>query len=74
MRIARVFPRRTAATPTDELAFVNCNPPILAMPEVDEVHVSVAFTWDMPRAERLAPEWEMVGLPKPLLVLCGSEA
>lgn len=63
MRIARVFPRRTAATPTDELAFVNCNPPILAMPEVDEVHVSVAFTWDMPRAERLAREWEMVGVP-----------
>lgn len=63
MRIARVFPRRTAATPTDDLAFIDCNPPILAMPEVDEVHVSVAFTWDMPRAEQLAREWEMVGVP-----------
>lgn len=63
MKIARVFPRRTAATPTDDLAFVNCPPPILIMPEVDEVHVSVTFTWDIPRAEQLAREWEMVGSP-----------
>jgi hypothetical protein len=33
------------------------------MPEIDEVHVSVAFTYDMPRAERLAKEWEAVGVP-----------
>ena len=62
-RIARVFPRRTSMTPTDELAFVDCPPPLLAMPEVDEVHVSVAFTWDLPKAERLAKEWEAVGVP-----------
>jgi hypothetical protein len=29
-------------------------------PEVDEVHVSVAFTWDIPRAEKLAYQWEQV--------------
>lgn len=62
-RIARVFPRRTNMTPTDSLAFVNCGPPLLAMPQIDEVHVSVAFTWDMPRAEQLAREWEIVGVP-----------
>lgn len=45
-RIARVFPRRTRATPTDELAFTDI-PPLLSMPEIDEVHVSVAFTYDM---------------------------
>lgn len=63
MKIARVFPRRTNATPDDELAFVNCSPPLLAMPEVDEVHISVAFTWDLARAEILAKEWEAVGVP-----------
>lgn len=63
MRIARVFPRRTTMTPTDDLAFVDCQPPLLAMPEVDEVHVSVAFTWDMPKAERIAEEWRAIGVP-----------
>ena len=58
MKIARVFPRRTKATPTDELAFTE--PPGLFPPEVDAVHVSVAFTWDLPRAEMLAKEWERV--------------
>lgn len=58
MRIARVFPRRPKATPIDELAFTA--EPGLWPPEVDEVHVSVAFTWDLPRAEYLAREWGKV--------------
>jgi hypothetical protein len=41
-KIIRVFPRKTTATPTDDLAFVNCTPPFYA--EADEVHISVAFT------------------------------
>lgn len=56
--IARVFPRRTKATPVDELAFTD--EPGLWPPEVDEVHVSVTFTWDLPRAEYLAREWEKI--------------
>jgi len=28
--------------------------------EADAIHVSVAFTWDLPRAERLAAEWGRV--------------
>jgi hypothetical protein len=58
LRIARVFPRRTRATPTDELAFTK--PPDLFAPEVDEVHISVAFSYDMPTAERLAEAWSVV--------------
>lgn len=58
MRIARVFPRRTRATPTDALAFTE--PPGLFPPKVDEVHVSVAFSWDIPKAEWLADQWERV--------------
>ncbi len=62
MKIARVFPRKTAATPTDELAFINC-PPMMGMPEFDEIHISVAFTYDLPIAEWLFKQWEMVGVP-----------
>lgn len=53
--IARVFPRKTRATPNDMLSFFDA--PGLFPPDVDEVHVSVAFTWDIPKAERLAKQW-----------------
>jgi len=58
VRIARVFPRRTRATPDDSLAFTDV--PGLFVPDVDEVHVSVTFSWDLPRAEYLARQWERV--------------
>jgi hypothetical protein len=45
-------------------------PPVLAIPEIDEVHVSAAFTWDLPYAERLAEAWRVAGVP----VLCGGPA
>ena len=50
-----MFPRRTRATPLDELAFVGSPP--LYRPEADEVHISVAFTWDREWAMKLAAEW-----------------
>lgn len=61
-RIARVFPRRTKATPDDALSFFG-EPPLLALPEIDEVHVSVTFTYDRKKAEELAYQWEMLGVP-----------
>jgi len=61
MKIARVFPRITKATPTDELVFTDCPP--MFMPEIDEVHVSVVFTYDMKHAEWLAMQWRSVGVP-----------
>lgn len=63
MKIARVFPRRTTMTPTDELAYTDIQPPMLALPEIDEVHISVTFTWDIPIAERMAKAWGIVGVP-----------
>lgn len=63
MKIARVFPRKTNMTPDDELAFIDCQPPMIGLPEMDEVHVSVAFSWDMKRAEELAEQWKIVGVP-----------
>ena len=55
MRLLRVFPRRTNATPTDELAIIGY--PGLIRPEADHCHVSCAFTWDLPEAERMAEAW-----------------
>lgn len=57
MLLIRVFPRRTNATPDDELAY--CGPPDL-FAQADEVHVSVTFTYDRIIAERLAEEWKHV--------------
>jgi len=55
MKIIRVFPRRTKATPDDDLAFVG--PPDLFAPQADEVHISVSFTCDLLAAEKLAYDW-----------------
>ena len=55
MKIIRVFPRRTKATPVDDLVRIGIGPDLFD--EADEVHVSVAFTWDLPLAEKLARAW-----------------
>jgi hypothetical protein len=58
--LARVFPRRTKATPTDDLSFTD--PPDLFARTlgITEVHVSVAFTWDIDRGHRLADAWDQI--------------
>ncbi len=58
MRLIRVFPRRTKATPTDELVRIATGPGWFD--EADEIHISVAFSWDLPAAERLEKEWRHV--------------
>ncbi len=42
-------------TPKDDYAFVG-DPPMMR-PDADEVHISVTFTWDLNKAERLAKAW-----------------
>jgi hypothetical protein len=59
MKIARVFPRVTNATPHDDMAFFD-GPPLWPV-ECDEVHVSVAFTYDLTRAKALATDWSKSG-------------
>lgn len=58
MKLLRVFPRRTRATPDDEWVVINRGPGFFD--EADAVHISVVFSWDVPRAEQLAVEWERV--------------
>lgn len=57
MRRIRVFPTKTRLSPTDDLARFDV--PGL-FDEADEVHISVAFSWDMGRAEELARYWKHV--------------
>lgn len=57
MRLIRVFPRKTKATPDDALA--RFGPPGL-FDEADEVHISVTFTYDKAIAEMLAEQWKYV--------------
>ena len=55
-RILRVFPRRTNATPCDDLVTIgDCG---LFRPPVDEVHISVTFTYDCAEAKRLKAGYE----------------
>lgn len=56
-KLIRVFPRKTMASPDDDLSFFG--PPNL-FAEADEVHVDVTFTADKPRAESLAEDWKHV--------------
>lgn len=56
-KLIRVFPRKTKASPDDELAYFG--PPDL-FAEADEIHISVAFTSDKPKAEALAEQWKHV--------------
>jgi hypothetical protein len=58
MKIIRVFPRRTNATPDDADVRINVAPSLFD--EADEIRVSVTFTYDIPQAEYLAKQWCMV--------------
>jgi hypothetical protein len=64
-RILRVFPRRTHATPEDPLAVIGA--PGLFIPECDEIHVSVAFQWDLPDAYKLAEHWQRTARVRTIL-------
>jgi len=58
MKILRVFPRKTKASPDDELVVFGL--PKLFIPQVDEVHISVTFTWDLEKAKLLADVWNNI--------------
>ena len=56
----RVFPRRTNATPDDELVRIGGPDLLSPLIEPDRVQVSVAFTWDLPAAEKMAKDWALI--------------
>lgn len=57
MRLIRVFPRKTKASPDDTLAYFG--PPDF-FAAADQVHIDVTFTYDKPMAEWLAEQWRHV--------------
>ena len=59
MKIARVFPRKTNMSPTDEDCYFGFPP--FKCPQYDEIHISVCFTWDLPKIEQLIRQWEPYG-------------
>jgi hypothetical protein len=58
MKILRIFPRRTKATPTDENVIIDRMPNLFD--NGDQIHISVALTWDIPIAEKLYNEWKFL--------------
>ncbi|MCK4522137.1 MAG: hypothetical protein KAU20_06175 [Nanoarchaeota archaeon] len=60
MRILRVFPSITRLTPRDELTRFDVPGLFDPQEEIDEIHISVTFTWDIPRAEYLFKAWKDV--------------
>ena len=60
MPVLRVFPRKTKATPEDDYVLIG-DPPLFIPEDITEIHISVAFTWDLPEAERLADAWARYG-------------
>ena len=53
--ILRVFPERTSYTPTDDLVAIG--EPGLFQPEVERVHISCLFTWQIKRCKQLIESW-----------------
>lgn len=54
-----MFPRKTKATPDDDMAFTSG--PGLFQDPVDQIHISVSFVEDIPYAEHLALQWGKFG-------------
>ena len=61
-KIARVFPRKTKASPDDSFAFFG--PPTPEITAFDEVHISVTYTEDINIAGELFSSWEKVAPTK----------
>jgi hypothetical protein len=57
VKILRVFPRRTNATPVDDYVHISSPDLFSGELEIDAVHISVTFSWDLPEADRLYNEW-----------------
>jgi hypothetical protein len=58
VKIIRVFPRKNKATPDDADVRIDRAPEF--WDDADEVHISVTFSEDLPRAEWLAKQWRGV--------------
>ena len=56
MKVMRVFPRKTTCTPIDDLVRFD-DPGWFDPAYLDEIHISVTWTYDLKRAEELYKSW-----------------
>jgi len=61
--VLRVFPRKTRATPIDDYSIVGW-PSLFFPKDFSEIHISIAFSWDLPFAFRLKKAWESIAPTK----------
>ena len=59
MKTLKIFPRKTMATPDDENTRIGF-PQYPMFENTDRIQISVAFTWDISRAERMAKAWSII--------------
>jgi hypothetical protein len=63
-----VFPSRSKQyTPDDDLVYIGMPPALLPLPEHDEVHISITFTWDREYGKFLREQWRGA-TDKPVLI------
>lgn len=63
MKIMRVFPRKTNATPIDNLTAIGTPKEYISnslypLPDYEEVHISTLFIYDIPKAQGLKIAWQ----------------
>ncbi len=66
-KVLRIFPSKTTATPEDKFSIIG-DPDLfteqfLKENEPDEIHISVTFSWDKRKGERLYKAWSHYGIP-----------
>jgi len=59
MKIARVFPTKTSMSPMDVDSYFG-PPGLFTLQGYKEIHISVAFTWDLDKANWLKKQWQMI--------------
>ena len=65
-KIMRVFPRKTSCTPIDNLVRFD-GPGWFDPDDLDEIHISVTWTYDLRKAEKLFKEWNIRFLNKVII-------
>jgi hypothetical protein len=50
-------------SPTDQLAFFGLPTVETMAMDIDEVHISVTFSWDLEKADELYEAWQILGVP-----------
>lgn len=50
-------------TPTDSMAFIGMPTMNEMAMDIDEVHISVTFSWDIQKAEEMYEAWQILGVP-----------